>query len=83
MELTTYTNFRQNLKSYLDQVYGTHAPLIVTRTHGEDVVVLSKNDYDSIMETFYLLKNPGNARRIFESLNDLDIGKGYEKNIGS
>ncbi len=79
MELTTYTNFRQNLKSYLDTVYQTHEPLIVTRTHGEDVVVLSKKDYTSIMETFYLLRSPGNAKRIFESLSDLDVGKGYEK----
>ncbi|MFY0628140.1 MAG: type II toxin-antitoxin system prevent-host-death family antitoxin [Reichenbachiella sp.] len=81
MELTTYTNFRKNLKSYLDKVYESHDPLIVTRTHGEDVVVLSKTDYNSIMETFYLLRSPKNAKRIFESLSELDEGKGYEKTL--
>lgn len=83
MDITTYTNFRQNLKTFLDKVFDTHEPLIVTRTHGEDVVVMSKKDYASIMETFYLLRSPKNAQRIFESLDDLDHGKGYEKIIKS
>ncbi|MGL1887669.1 MAG: type II toxin-antitoxin system prevent-host-death family antitoxin [Reichenbachiella sp.] len=81
MELTTYTNFRQNLKSFLDKVLTNRMPLLVTRTHGQDVVVLSKKDYDSIHETFYLLRNPRNAQRIFESLNELQEGHGYEKVI--
>lgn len=79
MELTTYTNFRQNLKSYLDKVLANRMPLLVTRSHSQDVVVLSKRDYDNIHETFYLLKNPKNADRIFESLNELKEGGGFEK----
>ena len=79
MELTTYTNFRQNLKSYLDKVLSNRMPLLVTRTHSQDVVVLSKTDYDHIHNTFYLLKNPKNAERIFESLSELKEGGGFEK----
>ncbi|PIB37453.1 hypothetical protein BFP72_07355 [Reichenbachiella sp. 5M10] len=81
MEHTTYTKFRQNLKSYMDRVMGNRMPLLVTRAHGQDVVVLSKADYDSIHETFYLLKNPRNAQRIFESLVELEDGGGFEKRI--
>ena len=81
MDITTYTNFRQNLKSHLDRVFSHHEPLIVTRAHGEDVVVLSKKDYASIMETFYLIRSPKNAQRIFESLEDMNVGLGYEKNL--
>lgn len=81
MDLTTYTNFRQNLKSYLDAVYANHEPLIVTRAHGEDVVVLSKKDYHSIMETFYLMRSPKNGQRIFESLEDLNAGQGFDKKL--
>ncbi|RYE07072.1 MAG: type II toxin-antitoxin system prevent-host-death family antitoxin, partial [Sphingobacteriaceae bacterium] len=36
--------------------------------NGEDVVVISKADYDSMQETFYLLKSPANAKRLLESL---------------
>lgn len=81
MEHTTYTNFRQHLKSYMDRVMSNRMPLLVTRTHGQDVVVLSKADYDSIHETFYLLRNPRNADRIFESLSELKEGKGFDKEL--
>lgn len=79
MEITTYSNFRQNLKSYLDKVLADHSPLFVTRAKGEDVVVMSKADYDSIHETFYLLKNPANATHLLESLKELNEENGMEK----
>ncbi|TCD10568.1 type II toxin-antitoxin system prevent-host-death family antitoxin [Pedobacter frigidisoli] len=74
MEITNYTSFRQSLKSYLDKVFSNHTPLFVTRAKGEDVVVLSKADYDSMMETFYLLKSPKNALRLEKGLNDYEKG---------
>ncbi len=58
MQITTYSNFRQNLKVFLDNVFVNHDPLFVTRTNGEDVVVLSKTDYESLTETLHLLGNP-------------------------
>ena len=79
VDITNYTNFRQNLKAFLDQVFVKHAPLFVTRTNGEDVVVLSKSDYESMVETCYLLSSPKNAERIHQALKDLDEGKGLEK----
>lgn len=51
MEVTTYSKFRENMKSYLDNVVNDSRPLHVTRTNGEDVVVLSKSDYESMQET--------------------------------
>lgn len=70
MEITAYTNFRQNLKKFLDRVYSDHSPLFVTRTNGKDVAVLSKSDYDSMQETFYLMKSPKNAERILLGLKE-------------
>jgi antitoxin YefM len=81
MEITTYSNFRQNLKAFLDKVLTDHTPLFITRAKGEDVVVMSKADYDSIQETFYLLKNPANAMHLLESLKELNKGKGMEKDL--
>jgi antitoxin YefM len=54
MEITTYSNFRQNLKSYLDKVFDSKSPVFVTRSNGEDVVVLSKDEYEGIQETLHL-----------------------------
>ncbi|TCK85074.1 type II toxin-antitoxin system Phd/YefM family antitoxin [Albibacterium bauzanense] len=61
---TTYSDFRQKLKKYLDEVFKSNSPLFVTRAKGENVVSLSESDYESIMETFYLLKSPKNSERL-------------------
>lgn len=79
MEITTYTAFRQHLKSFLDKVLSNHSPLFVTRANGEDVVVLSKSDYESMQETFYLLKSPVNAKRLLDGLEEYEKGLGQEK----
>ena len=79
--ITTYSDFRQKLKHYLDKVFDSHSPLFVTRTKGENIVVLSQSDYDSIMETFYLLKSPGNAERLQRAINQHQKGQGQEKKL--
>lgn len=81
MQVTTYTNFRQQLKSYLDKVRNNHTPLFVTSANGEDVVVLSKSDYESMEETFYLLKSPKNALRLLQGIENYEKGSGKERNL--
>lgn len=81
MEITTYTAFRQNLKAFLDKVLIEHSPLFVTRANGEDVVVLSKADYESMQETFYLLRSPNNASRLLESIKDYENNNGQQRNL--
>ena len=81
MQATSYSNFRQDLKMFFDKVNSQHIPLLVTRAKGEDVVVLSKADYDSMEETFYLLKSPKNATRLLRSIEEFENGKGIEKQL--
>ena len=81
METTTYSAFRQHLKSYLDAVRNNHKPLFVTSASGEDVVVLSKSDYESMEETFYLLKSPKNAERLLQGIADYEKGLGEERKL--
>ena len=81
MDITTYTSFRQHLKSFLDKVIKNHSPLFVTRTNGEDVVVLAKSDYESMQETFYLLKSPNNAIRLLEGIAEHEKGLGQERKL--
>ncbi|MBD1394138.1 type II toxin-antitoxin system Phd/YefM family antitoxin [Mucilaginibacter glaciei] len=79
--ITTYTDFRQQLKSYLDKVRNSHTPLFVTSATGDDVVVLSKADYESMEETFYLLKSPKNAARLLQGIEDYEKGLGKERSL--
>ncbi len=79
--IATYSDFRQKLKGYLDEVFNSHSPLYVTRTKGENIVVLSESDYESIMETFYLLKSSKNAERLQQALNQYEKGEGKERKL--
>jgi len=81
MKITTYTAFRQHLKSFLDKVITEHSPLFVTRANGEDVVVLSKSDYESMQETFYLLKSPRNAARLLDGIQEFERSGGEERSL--
>lgn len=58
MDTVNYTNFRQNLKSYMQSVHENSEPLIVTnKNRDDDVVILSKDDYDALMEAMRILSN--------------------------
>jgi antitoxin YefM len=81
MENISYHAFRQHLKSFLDKVISSRSPLIVKRADGEDIVVLSKSDYNSMQETFYLLRNPVNAQRLLKSIEECEKGQGQERKL--
>jgi antitoxin YefM len=81
MEITTFSNFRQNLKFFLDKVFVDHNPLFVTRANGEDVVVMSKSDYESLNETLHLLSSPKNAERLMKGIEEYEKGGGENKGL--
>ena len=65
----TYSRLRAELKSVLDEVCDNREPVYVSRRKGGDVVILSREDYESLDETAYLLRSPANARRLDAALN--------------
>ncbi len=65
----------------MQQTCNDHNPVIVTRENEQAVVIMSLEDYQSIEETAYLLHSPKNAKRLFESITQLDKGKGMEKEL--
>lgn len=81
MEITTFTDFRQNMKAYFDAILKLGTPLFITRPKGKDMVIMSKDEYESLLETFHLLKSPKNATRLLSAI-DKDIkGEGEEKQL--
>lgn len=56
-----------------------HEPAIITKKNDRSVVMLSLEDYLALEETSYLLRNPKNARRLWDSVNELDAGGGTER----
>lgn len=76
MNAVSYSFARENLKAVIDRVIADHNPVAITRQRGEGAVLVSESDWASIQETLYLLSSPENARRLMESIADLDAGKG-------
>ena len=75
MNAITYTDLRQNLKTYMDKVVQDCVPLTVTRKNNENVVLLSVAEYNSLIETNYLLSNEANVEHLKKSIAQHKLGK--------
>lgn len=81
MNAIPYTRLRGNLAKEMDRVCDDHAPIIVTRKTSRSVVMLSLEDYEALEETAHLLRSPKNARRLLESIAELERGGGTERQL--
>jgi antitoxin YefM len=75
MAHVSYSQLRNNLASYMDEVCDDRSPLFVTRQNARSVVLMSEEDYEGLMETVHLLKSPANAARLLRSIKDADQDK--------
>ena len=81
MNAITYTSVRENLAKTIEKVVSDRDPVIITKKNDMSVVMISLDDYESLQETAYLLRSPKNARRLLESIAELEEGKGTEREI--
>lgn len=80
METVNYTDFRSNLKYWLDKVVNDVSDLVIKRKGGKDLVVISLDEYNSLKETTYLLTGK-NRDVLLNSIEELEKGKGIQKDI--
>lgn len=81
MIAANYTEFRTRLKKFLDDVEENNETLIIKRGAGKGTVMISLDEYNSIMETVHLLSSRKNAERLFESIQQMDEGEVVEKGL--
>jgi len=81
MDAITYTAARANLASTMDRVCNDHEAVIITRNGEQSVVMLSLEDFKSLEETAYLLRNPANAKRLLAAVEQLSAGHGVERKL--
>jgi len=81
MEVTTLTDFRQNMKSYFEKVFKMGKPLFISRPKGDDMVLMSKSEYNSMQETLHLMRSPKNAQRLLEAIKDAKADKGQVRDL--
>jgi antitoxin YefM len=80
METVNYTDFRSNLKHWFDKVINDASDIIIKRNGGKDLVLVSLDEYNSLKETTYLLTGK-NRDILLNSINELEAGKGIEKDL--
>ena len=82
MNSISVNKFRDNLKSFVEQVITDHMPLKVTRRSGDDFVVLSADDWEREQETLYVLQNSDLMKQIAASSATHAKNKGYKPAAG-
>lgn len=78
MDSISVNRFRDNLKTFVEQVVNNHTPIKVTRRAGEDFIVMSADDWEREQETLYVLQNDSLMQQIAASLSSHSQGKGYK-----
>ena len=81
MQVFTYTDARNNLKSVLDKVIEDADVAVITRKEGNHAVVMGQEHYDSLMETLHLLSSPNNAARLNESIAQLRASRTISRDL--
>jgi antitoxin YefM len=81
MIATNFSEFRTDLKKFLDSVEDNNETLIIKRKTGKGTVLISLEEYNSIMETVHILSSKKNADRLYESIQQMKEGKIVEPKI--
>ena len=81
MRTISYTAARNNLATTIKKVCEDHDPVIVTRKNEDAVVIMSLEDYESLQETAYLSRSPKNIKRLLESIEQLESGRGVQREL--
>ncbi|HOO87484.1 MAG: type II toxin-antitoxin system Phd/YefM family antitoxin [Synergistaceae bacterium] len=74
MLAVNYSTYRNKLKEYCDRVTDDNETVIVTRKSEKNVVVMSLDEYNNMMESLRILKNPSYFIELFQSLQQLQQG---------
>jgi antitoxin YefM len=75
MQVINYTEFRAKLAENLNRVNDNSEIMIVSRSKGKNVVVMSLEEYNSIQETMHLAGSKANRKRLDEAIAEMNTGK--------
>ena len=74
MIAVNYSQVRENMKAYMDKATNDFETIIVTRKD-KNVVIISEEAYNNLLENAYLLKDKANYDWLMESKKQLESGK--------
>ncbi|RFC53665.1 type II toxin-antitoxin system Phd/YefM family antitoxin [Brumimicrobium aurantiacum] len=81
MQITTVSEFRKDIKTYLDRVIKNFETLIINRGKDSGIVVMSLEEYNSLMATSHELSSRKNELRLDSAIDKLKNGRSFSRDL--
>jgi len=81
MLTTTISDFRKDIKKYLDNVTENFETLIINRGKDSGVVIISLDEYNSLSATQHELSSRTNEKRLDSAIEKLKKGSSFHKDL--
>ena len=81
MIATNYSEVRNNLKAYCDKATKDYETIIITRKNNENVVLMSEEEYNNLMENLYIRSNLKYYQKLVESIKEVEKGNVKEHDL--
>ncbi|WP_396212816.1 type II toxin-antitoxin system Phd/YefM family antitoxin [Flavobacterium sp.] len=81
MVVANISDFRKDIKSYLDKVAKNFETLVINRGKDSGIVIMSLDEYNSLMATNYELSSRTNEKRLDSAIDKLKKGKSFTKDL--
>lgn len=81
MITTNISDFRKDKKSYFDKVVENFETLIINRGKDQGIVIMSLDEYNSLMATNHEMSSRKNQDRLDSTIEKLKSGKSFSKKL--
>jgi antitoxin YefM len=81
MMTTSISDFRKDIKKYLDNVSENFETLIINRGKDNGVVIISLDEYNSMKTTQHELSSKANEKRLDSAIEKIRKGKSFRKEL--
>ncbi len=81
MLTTSISDFRRDIKRYLDKVTENFETLVINRGKDRGVVIISLSEYNSLQATNHEMSSKANQDRLDSAIEKLSKGDSFSKDL--
>ena len=72
MVAVNYSTLRSRLKAYCDRATDDAETIVITRKNEKNLVMMSMDAYNNLMENIFLMQNATNRQHILNGIHELE-----------
>jgi len=81
MLTTSISDFRKDIRKYIDNIIDNFDTMIINRGKDNGVVIMSLKEYNSLRATELELSSKNNEKRLDSAIEKLKEGKSFQKEL--